>query len=696
MEIKLKVLYEMGKSFLPSTTQSVTMGTGALAGLYVGGPVGALVGGAVAYVAGTATGNAIYSTGNYIRNGSGTVYYRAKELVSCIYTVSRQVIHCMTASLPACIVGKVETTKWVKAANLSADEAYLAKCRKTRSDGKSMNLDSLFIARPGGVSSQEAVINALAAQAIADDQGVTKEKISQWVALGDRLIHALSSGEASKARDGAVVVKSPEGEEIYVESSVYSTRAIMWYFMAQAVWGELARQNVLLSGHAEPTDADIQKMVRDARAHEKFVFPDKHGQIFTFLNKAKTQYIDTANLLCHDSALRGADQAVREQRQTMALPSIDDTSRYLPGGARRTSFNLLMPRGNDQQLAVRLEDFSNPTLLGQRSEGHEPVEWHAAQVVRGASDNVLATVQNLATPSPITPKTRLQVLEHKIHKKLLEALQTVKEGDATWAANREQAFTAAKQLPLHALLPYLIHDEYAKVHNGTLAILNDLSAIQKDELKVMIYRALLESVQAGEMHRHGHENLLMPYMTEKEVRDYWRTQVADVEDKLFQTSFTTIESDAHLQEREESWVSWAARLAARRPSFTVTVQERKAHEQALFQKAYLSILTDAQTPSTIEEFDFEDTAHKIALKKEIGEFEFVDASAYEADVEKAVDEFEFVDAQSVDTAASITPELAMATMMKPEQRKGDLSSFMVKDYIGAIPSAPLSASISAA
>ena len=616
----MKGLTILSQPIFPTSAKSLTIGTGAAAGFLYGSFPGMAIGGALGYAAGKVASDSISTVTEFVCNGTNTVYQGAKELVQAASTKFCGMMYNIAISLPLWLIDKVENTKWVQTANAFADTAYLSKCRSATyqigSQEVSGDLQSLFTAVPEGVSSQAQVIAALSAYAIATGQGVSKGQISQWIALGERLIAELTNDKASQVHDGAIVVQSPQdGKEIYVESSVYNTRAIMWYFAAQALWGELVKQEVLLCGHAQPTAADIQRMVKDLLTHETFVFPDKNGQVFTFLSQAKTSYVSETNLLGQDSALQRADQAVRNQTPSMALPVIDDTSRYLPGGARRTAFNTLLPveENKEQRLAVRLEELSYPSVLGQRSEGHEPLLWQVAQMAIGVPRQIVAMAEKWKAPSSIAPQTRPQQQQHAIHTKMLEMLRRVRSGDAAWKVNQRAAFDAAKQLPLHELLPYLVHPEYAQTNNVKLAVLNEISDIERDQLKVMVYRALLDEVHAGKnapLHRRGHETFLMPYMTGKtEVRDYWRTHIASLQETIFGATFTAFTEKAKREEESQYRVSrWIRSVTTGTP--TAIIQKRKEHEQALFQQAYLAnlemhISKDAQTVDTLTEFDME-------------------------------------------------------------------------------------------
>jgi hypothetical protein len=688
----MSALHTISQPIFPSREKTLATGACAAAGFLYGNLPGLAIGGTLGYIVSTALGKAVAGVTGYIRNGTNTVYQNTKELFSAASTTAGEAIYYIATNLPLWLIDKLENAEWVQETNHSADAAYLVKCRGTtrQVEGRelSMDLRSLFTAVPEGVSSQEPVIAALAAQAIAADQGVSKDQIGQWIALGERLIAGLTSGKASEVRNGAILIESPEdGQKIYVESSVYSTRAIMWYFAAQALWGELVKQEALLCGHAHPTAADVQKMAEDCLRHETFVFPDKNGQIFTFLSKAKTRYLDKTELLCRDSGLAGADQVVRNQTPSMTLPVIDDTSRYLPGGARRTAFNALLSveENKGQRLAVRLEELSNPSVLGQRREGHESLLWNVAQMAIAAPRQIVAAAQNLKTPSGIMPKTQSQQRQHAIHIKMLEMLRRVRSGDAAWGVNQRAAFDAVKQLPLHELVPYLVHPEHAEAYNAKLAILNELSDIERDQLKVMVYRALLEEVQAGEdapLHRRSHETLLMPYITGKtEVLEYWHKHIALLQGKIFGATFTLIEKQAQQEENNQYFFSWIIDKFINKSSSPVKMmQERKAHEQTLFQEAYLANLNvslpkNVQRPAVIIELDME-------------------AEIKEIDDDRVMNEFELVEKPIID--APIAVESVAATMMvKPAQIKGNLPSFVVQDYMGPLPTAITSASCAA-
>lgn len=606
----MTAIYKIGDSVLPHKAEVGFIGAGVACGWIIGGPFGAMAGGAAAYHIKNMLQEMKDAADNYksnIKNSLGTIYYRLKENASFVCTRGCNLIHYVVTCLPFWIIHNVANRDWVKATYVAADNAFLAKCRAEKCEGKSMDLASLFTPVTQGVSGQAHVISALAANATAANQQVSQKQIEQWVALGERLIQALTNGEASQVADGAIIVKNANGEEIYVESSVYSTRAIMWYFTAQALWGELAKNAVVLYGHSKPTAAEMQTMVKDFLSHATFVFPDKEGQIFAFLHNAKTSYTDNTALLSQDSDLQGADEAVRRQSSTMALHVIDDASKKLPGGARRTSINLLAPVDNgERRLAVRLEEYSNPTWLGQRREGHESTLWGAAQFLLGTSSKVVAALADFAPLEVMAPKTQQQSLQHAVHQDMYMMLGRLKVADGGGEINVESVYNKAKALPLHELLTYLIHPEHATVYDNTFAILHELSDTERDQLKVKIYRALLTGVQAGpnaQLQRRSNETLLMPHIVgEKALNYYWRTQVGLLKETLFSALFDTVEKTAKLETARDSYVNAIAKKIRRVPSAEEKIKQRKAHEEALLSDVFRDLLDHVLEKATEHQY----------------------------------------------------------------------------------------------
>jgi hypothetical protein len=685
--------------FLDSVLPSAATGTGTLAGAVAGfsvaGPAGALVGSAAGYALSTSAVNTAYSAVKYVSNGSRTIYQSAKDVASTWREACCGVIHVAITSLPVWIIDRLEKTDWVKNANKSADEAYLQACRTQTVGGKSTNIEKLFKPIANGVAAQEEVIEALKAQAIATGQEVDKQ-ISQWVALGERIIAELTNDTASKVRDGAIVVKSSDGQDIYVASSVYTTRAIMWYFAAQAVWGKLGSREAATSGHYQPNAADRQEIARDSY-REPFVFPDQHGRVYTFLTNAHTIYSDKVSLLCQDSMLQGGDSVVRNEGSSMTLPVMDDTSLYLPGGARRVAFNTKNPAGQEQQLVCRLEELSNPTIYGQRAQGHEPLLWNISQMILALPRKIVAATSSLQEAPTLMLKTSTEQQQHAIHTKMMEMLQKVKAGDATWWVNRAQAFDEIKTMPLHEILPYLVNPEHAGAYKTTLGVLHDLSDVELNQLKVMVYRALLEEIQAGQsnhLHQRGNENILMPHMVGKsEVNRYWRTQIARFEDNIFGATFSSREKLAQAIDSQESKLWQAFRVVkgftglGEGRSMETIIKERKAHERALFLQAYLLNLDAALERHTkgTETVTAPNAITSFSMKEVVQEIK-------ESKLDKVIDEFSEVE---VEEAAPTVTTFAPAESLQPGKRVAenqlrqhlDLSSLLRENYAGDVGSA---------
>jgi hypothetical protein len=686
--------------FLDSVLPSAATGTGTLAGAVAGfsvaGPAGALVGSAAGYALSTSAVNTAYSAIKYVSNGSRTIYQSAKDVASTWRDACCGVIHVAITSLPVWIVDSLEKADWVKNANKSADEAYLQACRTQTVDGKSTNIEKLFTPIADGVAAQNKVIEALKAQAIANGQKVDKQ-ISQWVALGERIIAELTNNTASKVRDGAVVVKSSDGQDIYVASSVYTTRAIMWYFAAQAVWGKLGSRKAATSGDYKPNAADRQEIAADSY-REPFVFPDQHGRVYTFLTNAHTIYSDKVNLLCQDSMLQGGDSVVRNEASSMTLPAMDDTSLYLPGGARRVAFNAKNPAGQEQQLVCRLEELSNPTLYGQRAQGHEPLLWNISQMMLALPRKIVAATSSLQEAPTLMLKTSTEQQQHAIHTKMIEMLQNVKFGDATWWVNRAQVFEEIKKRPLHEILPYLVNPEHAGAYKTTLGVLHDLSKVELNQLKVMVYRALLEEVQAGQnnhLHQRGNENILMPHMVGKsEVKRYWRTEIARFEANIFAACFSSLEKLAQAIYSQEGGFWKAVRvgkwfIGGDGRTMETIIEQRKADEHALFLQAYLLNLDAAAQERSAK------STKPVIASVTIDTFSVEEIEKEIEDIKLAKEVDEFVKVEKREEAVPTVTTFAPAESLQPGKRVAenqlrqhfDLSSLLREKYAGDVGSA---------
>lgn len=581
-----------GRAYLPSLGTGVTA-VAAGVGLATLGPLGLFAGGVVGYIGSSALGTTYRKTSFHLRSGGGAVIYGIKELFLAVKVKVCAAIFLLVSILPLWLIQSLQSTKSAKYAYAEADQAYLEKCRTTSyQDGRTMNLDTLFKPLKGGVSSDEDIIGALGMQALISQEGVSLAHVKHWVALGERLYAALSSEESTALPDGVMVVKDEKGQEIIVESSVYTARTLMWYFSAQAVRGEIAKQSVLLMGHYHPTPAEMQALVKDVMVHGKtLVIPDKGNRAFAFLTHAKTAYKDKANLLAQDSALVGGDNAVKYQSVTMKMHAVDDSSGYLPAGAKRIAINALLPVKGEKtgRLAIKLEDFSNPSIAGQATEGHESFTWRMLQMATGAAAQTAASVAYLKPEDETAVKSKLQIIKAQIYQEIAEGLELVK-GEKYTPINKSNALNEIKEMPLYQLLPYLVHPEESLAKDDGLLVLSQIPGHYRDELKKMIYAALYEGLQAGEraqFERRGEEILLMPHMVgQAALRDYWRTQIGKLKDNLMIHLFKAAEARAVKNESEEYRVTKVARFVVGNNTPIQEMETRKKHESDLFDEAY--------------------------------------------------------------------------------------------------------------
>lgn len=582
-----------GRAYIPSMETVATAGFAGL-GLLTLGPLGLLAGGAFGYMGSAAVGNGYRTTACYIRNGAGSVSYEIKGFFLAAKAKASAAIYFMVSTIPLWLIQTLRNTETVKRAYADTDQAYLAKCRTTvYKTGHSMSLDSLFEALEGGVSSDQGVLNALTAQALAGQEGVSREQVQHRVALGERIYAALSSSEVSELPDGFLLVKDAQGKEIVVESSVYTARALMWYFAAQAIRNKVAQQSVLLMGHFHPTPAEMQMIAKDIMANGKtFVIPDDHHKAFTFLANAKTAYQDRAALFARDSALTGGNEAVKNASASMNMVAIGDSSGYLPGAMERIVINALLPIKGEKggRLAVKLEDFNRPGLLGQVREGHESSVWHMFQIATGVAAQAAAMVASLKPVKETEVKSTIQVRNTQIHNRIFDCLTKLQGGDDSWAVTHKRAFDKMKQMPLHQLLPYLVHPEQANVGDEDLRVLSRIDETDRNAVKKMIYMTLSDRLQAGksaEFEGQGEEIFLMPHVIGQAVlRDYWRTQVGKFKENLMEYAFHDIEEGAKIQQRDEYRVTKVARFLWRANSPTQSIELRKKHESDLFDAAY--------------------------------------------------------------------------------------------------------------
>ena len=684
-----------GKAYLPSWGDITTAATAVLGSVALG-PIGLVVGGIAGRVGHSAVSRAYQATSYVMRCGGGLVISGIKEVFVTAKKKGSSAIFVLVSTIPLWFLQMLQNTTMARYAYAETDKAYLEKCRNiSYEDGSSMNLDTLFEPLEGGVSSDAVILDGLGTQASITQKGVTLEQVKQWVALGERLYAALSSDESTRLPDGLIVVKDDQGQEIVVESSVYTARALMWYFAAQAIRGEMAKQSVLLMGHYHPTPAEMQALVKDVMVHGKtLVIPDKENKAFHFLANAKTAYKDNANLMPQDSALVGGKRAVIYEKSTMKMPVLDDGSGYLPAGAKRIAINALLPVKDEKtgRLAIKLEEFTNPNLSGQAAEGHEPAAWHLLQMAMGPAANLAAKVAYLKPEDEIATVPKLGITKALIHNKIKEALDMVDGVDYT-PTNKSEAFKKVVEMPLHQVLLYLIHPEASFAKDRELLVLSQIRGYQLIQLKKMIYAALYEGLQAGEhaqFERREEEILLMPHLVGKNAsRDYWREQIGKLEKNLMDYLFSDAELNAQDKEANEYYLTKAARFVARANSPTQEMDERRANELKLFQGIYEDLIQPALKASEERQKKAESTTRSLTNKN--GNNSAVDDVSYntpvteEADVPKVslIDPNWQLNLQDSYRAPVDTPVESVKIKAEPGWQKS-----LIEDYVSLVGKRP--------
>jgi hypothetical protein len=496
-------------SYLPSRTTIACMSTLGLVGL----TLGSLPGAALGVGAGLAISMPANELVEVMHAGAGEVIQGIKSLAHHTVKLIKSTIYLSLDSIFGWLARWSDTSDWAKSINANVDELYLQKL----ADAK-MDIRPLLIPLASGVAAQQDIIDTLAAQANDKDQSVTKEQITQWVALGERLTQALSSSAHNTRHQGSQIrVDSFKGPPILVESSLYTTRAIAWYATAQALWNASLRQAQMPQDNLSPLS--MYTLATEILAISTLVLPDPGSKMFHFIQRAPSKYIDQTSVLNKQSQLTEA--LGKTDLPSMFLPALDDSSNRLPGKAGRVVINSLKA-GQDgmPRIALQLQAQAYLLLTGQRSEGHESLSWNAMQMATGFPRKVMAAVESW-NPNPLLQaQTIRQSRYDTIYKTLDQAIASLplRSSNPTKADEetklREQLTNQMKQRPLSSLLDLFTRKKNrSQAEKPASQLLNAIPDPQYSELRELIITTIHEDMLGGWDNELAREGDALPVLT---------------------------------------------------------------------------------------------------------------------------------------------------------------------------------------
>jgi hypothetical protein len=497
---------------LPSRITIATMGTLGIVGGSLAGLPGAALGVTVGLLV---VSPLINQAADAITVGVGKVSDGVKAAYHSTVKWVKQIIYYAVETVFGWLARWSDTSDWAKSVYARADEAYL----QTPTGIKLQPLLHNPLRDGGGVAIQTDILEALHAQAVYTGQPVTEQNIKEWVTLGEHIVKALTGSKRNIQAGGLeVLVANPEGgKPIVVESSLYNVRAITWYIAAQALWYASLQKETLQEEEGLDKE-ELLKMAERVTDAATFVLPDKDGRVYKFISHATPGYHDNGRLLNSQSRLQEALQSDTEE--PMALPVLDDSSRHLPGKARRLMVNALISAGGGpQRLAIQLQAMPSPTSTGQRSEGHEPMAWQALQRTTGFASKVMAAVDTWDNKPDTREQTEQQSRHHTLHQELKSLLKE------TGLSKEELNYTYQQlsNMPLLSLLQlFQPNDKHTTVQKELYDRLWALKDADYEDLKIKIADAIKEEAQGDwneELMREG-EEILVPIdmKTEDELR----------------------------------------------------------------------------------------------------------------------------------------------------------------------------------
>lgn len=211
------------------------------------------------------------------------------------------------------------------------------------------------------VLNQDGVLGKLTDHATSSGKALTQDQIKDLVATGENIVKQLKEGNGTLPLTIQV-----DGKPVEVPSSVYTTRAIAWFMMAQGASQDLQREKL-------GDQSGVKDMVTGSGS---MLMKDPGNKLYNFLNSAptcaprmSTHFAERAGHTENYKLLGLIPTSKVNQR------GIEDYQSLMPGNGGTMLFDKLAPssEGGDGQLFVKIESVGCPPYFCKdkhESAGH--------------------------------------------------------------------------------------------------------------------------------------------------------------------------------------------------------------------------------------------------------------------------------------------------------------------------------------
>lgn len=233
-------------------------------------------------------------------------------------------------------------------------------------------LDRLAQPGAGSVLERDGLVDKLMAHARATGRQVSEQEVREMVATGEHIAGALADHPMdAESRELRVRIGN---DDLQVKSSVYTTRAIGWFMMAQAAAQDLDR-----------AQQNPQDRTSDMTTSGSFVMKDPGNRMYDFLNSAPTA---AARMSTHFEERIGHNEVYNFGITTKtAQRGIEDYQSKMPGPGGTMLFDKLRP-GQDgrEELFVKFESVGCPPYF--QSEPHHGLGTRLARFFAALDRNI--------------------------------------------------------------------------------------------------------------------------------------------------------------------------------------------------------------------------------------------------------------------------------------------------------------------